>query len=387
MYLRHLLVENFRRFERAEFELPPGLTVVLGPNASGKTTLLEALYLLATTTSPRTGKWRQLIRHGQSWARVTGVFERAEGTTTVRVLLGEAAGSGAHKAIEVDGRRLGGPREAVGRVQVVLFWVGELEVVKGAPAERRRFLNAALGQISSRYLDDLARYRRALRQRNEVLRALAHGRSGGEQLAPWTQSLVQSGTAITLDRAGYVGELAQAAARLHRRLGFDTEELTVTYRPSVAIGGASDEQDVTDAFYQRLEERGAEERSRGVTLVGPHRDDLGMAVAGTDLRRFGSQGQQRTAALALTLAQAEVARSRADTDPILLMDDCLSELDEKRSGALLDLAGDHEQMIVTSACCPEALADRLAQAHVIRTGVAVRQGPAGAAAPEEERLS
>lgn len=366
MHLRHLLLENFRRFERAEFDLPPGLTVVLGPNASGKTTLLEALYLLATTTSPRTGNWRQLIRRGESWARVTGRFDRDGAEFIVRLLLGEATGGAADKLIEVDGRPLESLRDAVGRVQVVLFWVGELEVVKGAPAERRRFLNTAIGQLSRRHLDDLARYRRALRQRNEVLRALADGRPDGRLLAPWTRALVETGAAITLDRADYVAALGHQAAALHHRLGAG-EQLLVGYRPSVGAEGAEAEEDVATAFYQALDTRAADERARAVTLVGPHRDDLAMKVAGVDLRRFGSQGQQRTAALALTLAQANVARGRARTDPILLLDDCLSELDAERAGAMLDLSAEHEQMIVTTACCPEALAERLAGAHVVRT--------------------
>jgi len=364
--LRHLVLENFRRFERAEFELPPGLTVVLGPNASGKTTLLEALYLLATTTSPRTGNWRQLLRRGESRGRVTGVFDRGGTELTMQVLLGEAAEGSSGKSIEVDGRRLDSLRDAVGRVQVVLFWVGELEVVKGAPAERRRFLNTAIGQLSRRHLDDLARYRRALRQRNELLRALADGRPDGRQLAPWTRALVETGAAISVDRAEYVAALAHEAAGLHQRLG-GGEELVVTYRSAVAADGVGSEEEVAAAFYDAVDARSDDERARGVTLVGPHRDDLGMKVAGVDLRRFGSQGQQRTAALALTLAQAEVAHDRAETDPILLMDDCLSELDADRSGALLDLSAEHEQMIVTSACCPEALADRLAEANVIET--------------------
>jgi len=373
MHLRHLTLENFRCYERAEFDFPPGLTVALGPNASGKTTLLEALYLLATTTSPRTGNWRQMMRRGQSWARVTGLFERDGTELSLRVLLGDLAEGGSGKTLEVDGRRVTSAREVVGRVQVVLFWVGELEVVKGAPAERRRFLNQALGQLSARHLDDLARYRRALRQRNEVLRSLADGRQAsglnGRQLAPWTHALVEAGSAITLDRAGYVAALAAEAAPLHRRLGAGVEELSVAYRPSVPLAGdAPTEEDVAAAFYEALEARQSDELARGVTLVGPHRDDVALKVGGIDLRRYGSQGQQRTAALALTLAQARVARVRAQTEPILLLDDCLSELDASRAGAMLDLSADHDQMIVTSACCPEPLAGRLADAHVIQTG-------------------
>ncbi len=367
MHLRNLTVENFRSYERASFDLPPGLTVVLGPNASGKTTLLEAINLLATTTSPRAPNVKQLIRQGESFARASGVFERDGANFTIAAALGEATRSEARKSFEVDGRELTRPSDVIGRVQVALFWVGDLDVVKGPPAERRRFVNTAIGQLSHRHLDDLARYRRALRQRNEVLRAIAGGRGGGgAELAPWTRALVESGAAITADRSDYVGSLAREAAPLHAQLG--DEELEVLYRPAIGAALATDEEQLAEAFVEALEARRDEELSRGTTLVGPHRDDIRLRVGEVDLRRYGSQGQQRTAALALTLAQARVAKSRSETDPILLLDDCLSELDPSRASALLDLAAEHRQMIVTSACCPEALTARLSDAHVIETG-------------------
>ncbi len=366
MYLKTLTLENFRCYEQTRIELPRGLVVVLGPNASGKTTLLEAVYLLATTTSPRSGPARAMVRHGQSWGRVTGVFERDGREVTISVTLGDPSGSrSGSKTVEVDGREVDSLREAIGRVQASLFWVGSLEVVKGSPSERRRFMNEAIGQTSARYLDDLARYRRALRQRNELLRSIRARGGSGSILAPWTRALVDAGVPIIEDRASFVRALAAEAAPMHLRLGAGAEELSVQYDPSVAAGS---DLDAEDEFYQRLEETHEREVERGSTQVGPHRDDVILTVDGVDVRRFGSQGQQRTAALALTLAQASVARVRTETEPILLLDDCLSELDPARGAAMLDLSEDREQMIVTSACCPEHLAERLADAHVIDTG-------------------
>ncbi len=374
MYLKSLTLENFRCYERARFELPPGLTVILGPNASGKTTILEAVYLLATTTSPRTTNARALIRHGESWGRVTGVFEREGRELTIRVLLGDPAGGrSGEKTVEVDGRQVDSAREAIGRVQAVLFWVGELQVVKGSPGDRRRFMNAAIGQMNARYLDDLARYRRALRQRNEVLKSMAHRGGDGRMLAPWTHALVEAGAPMTEDRGAFVAALAAEAGPLHTRLGAGAEELTVRYEPSVT---AEDGAEIADAFYARLEATHGREVERGSTQVGPHRDDIALQIDGVDVRRFGSQGQQRTAALALKLAQARVAGRRTATEPILLLDDCLSELDPQRGAAMLDLSRDREQMIVTSACCPEHLAQRLAGAHLIdTTGHAASSAP------------
>lgn len=367
MKLDSLVLENFRCYDHSEIAFSPGLNVVLGPNATGKTTILEAIYLLATTTSPRGGSARAMIRHGESWARVSGRFTVRERPVTLRVTIGERnGGRSGTKALEVDGREVASARDVIGRVQAVLFWVGELEVVKGAPAARRAFLNAAIGQTSPRYLDDLIRYRRALRQRNEVLKSAGRMGVDGRVLAPWTQALIESGVPLTMDRAEYVDALAQEASVLHQRLGVGAEGLGVRYAPSVPAGETEDE--VEEAFVRRLEETHVREVERGSTQIGPHRDDIVLEVDGIDLRRFGSQGQQRTAALALTLAQAAVARRRTEAQPILLLDDCLSELDVSRGAAMLDLSDDHEQMIVTSACCPEHLEARLANAHLISTG-------------------
>lgn len=377
MYLKSLRLDNFRCYDRAEFSFPPGLSVVLGPNASGKTSILEAIYLLATTTSPRSAAVPRLVRWKQPSARVTGVFDRDGRELTIRITLrdtragdADAPPAGGAKTVEVDGRALGNSREVVGRVQAVFFWVGELEVIKGPPSARRRFLNTALGQLSHRYLDDLARYRRALRQRNRLLKAIAEGGGDGAKLAPWTQTLVEAGAAICVDRGEYVSALAQEAAPLHDHLGAGAEGLEVTYR--AAVGLDSDEEGVAQAFYEKLEGRHAEEIRRATTLVGPHRDDVAVRLAGVDLRRFGSQGEQRTAALALKLAEAAVARQRGETEPILLLDDCLSELDPERGRALLRLEDDYEQMIVTSASCPEPLRERCGDANVIGLGCNAR---------------
>jgi DNA replication and repair protein RecF len=287
----------------------------------------------------------------------------------MRITLGDRNGqrSGA-KAIELDGREVASAREAIGRVQAILFWVGALDVVKGSPSDRRRFMNTAIGQTSARYLDDLTRYRRALRQRNEVLKSIGRRGGDGAMLAPWTRALVEAGAPITADRRSYLAALAPEAASLHERLGVGAERLTVRYEPSINELSADDE--IADEFYRRLEETHGRELDRGSTQVGPHRDDIALMVEDVDLRRFGSQGQQRTAALALNLAEARVALSRTERQPILLLDDCLSELDADRGAAMLNLSRDHEQMIVTSACCPEHLADRLADAHLIGTGEA-----------------
>ena len=211
----------------------------------------------------------------------------------------------------------------------------------------------AIAQITPRYLADLHRYRRALRQRNELLKQVAQGKSDGAGLAPWTSQLVEAGVRISADREQFLGQLRPVAAQLQRQLTGDTEQLGICYSSSLA--GAGDEEQREAVFREQLERQFDRELQRGATQVGPHRDDLEITADGRSLRRFGSQGQQRTAALALKLAEAQVIGQRRGELPILLLDDCFSELDNRRAGWLLELLGSFQQVLVTSAAASDSL--------------------------------
>lgn len=355
MYLRRLTLRNFRVYEQLQLELQAGLTVFLGRNAAGKTSLLEAIHLLATTKSPRTNADSELVRWGETVARVEGVFISHEGREK-RLAVGLQTNDAANaKRLEVEGEVVPTAREIIGQARVVMFAPDDLAIIKSGPGLRRRFLNTAIAQLQPRYLDDLTRYRRALRQRNELLKQLSRGGRNFAEVEAWTEQLVRAGAAIAMDRKRFVAGLSQHAAEVHAAIG-NQEALTLAYHGELA--GAADEQQAQALFKERLEDLADLEVRRGTTLVGPHRDEVQVQVDGISARQYGSQGQQRTAALSLKLGQARVTQEWGEEPPLLLLDDCLSELDPTRARAVLDLAGTLDGLIVTSAKLDPALAER-----------------------------
>ena len=291
MYLRRLTLHNFRVYESLQLDLQAGLTVFVGPNAAGKTSLLEAMYLLAATKSPRTNSDCELVRWGADVARVEGLFvTRRERELRLAVGLDPSCAVGANpKRLEVEGEVVPTAAQMIGHAQVVMFAPDDLAIIKGGPGLRRRFLNTALAQLQPRYLDDLTRYRRALRQRNELLKTL--GRAGGTpalrgsgglgELEAWTEQLVQSGAAVALARQRFVVALSQHAGEVHHLIGAE-ETLSLQYHGELAE--APDEAAAGAHFRQRLADLGDLEVRRGTTLVGPHRDELQVSVNGASLR-------------------------------------------------------------------------------------------------------
>lgn len=357
MYLRHLSLTNFRVYERLCLDLPAGLTVLIGPNAAGKTSILEAIHVLATTKSPRTNADCELVRWGAEIARAEGEFiSRGERPTRLGIGLEAACARGASgKRLEVDGVVVPGARDVIGRASVVMFAPDDLAIIKGGPSLRRRFLNTAIAQLRPVYLDNLARYRRALAQRNELLKSLSRGGRSFGEIDPWTGQLVQAGAALALERKRFIADLDRHAAQVHALVG-NQETLSLKYHGELAE--APDEPSAELHFRQRLDDLADLEVRRGTTLAGPHRDELQVEVNGASVRQYGSQGQQRTAALSLKLGQARVSQEWVQEPPLLLLDDCLSELDPTRASAVLDLANTLDGLIVTSAKMDPALQDR-----------------------------
>jgi len=365
LYISKLQLQYFRCYQQLTLDLPPGRNLFVGPNASGKSSLLEGILLLATTRSPRTTYDRELVQWGRAWGQAAGCFEFDSGSPrAIAVTLQGQESSDAEgepppsyltgaKCVQVDGQVADSVSRVVGQTPAVLFTPDDLEIVKGPPGVRRRLLNVAISQITPRYLADLHRYRRALSQRNELLKQVAQDRADGVMLAPWTSQLVEAGVRISADREQFVSQLSPVAAQLQRQLTGDTEQLDICY--SGTLAGAGDEEQREAAFREQLERQFARELQRGATQVGPHRDDVEITADGYLLRRFGSQGQQRTAALALKLAEAQVIGQRRGELPILLLDDCFSELDKRRAGWLLELLDSFQQVLVTSAAPDESL--------------------------------
>lgn len=340
MLLTSLRLADFRNYPALDFVPASGLNVFVGPNAQGKSNLLEAIAMLATGKSFRARREIELIRDGTTLAEVAGEARVPAGTIRLRASIARGAG-GARKSFDINGSSVGFPR-FLGRARVVTFVPADLQLVSGAPALRRAFLNGALAQLSPAYYRDLARYAKVVQQKAALLRgAIAPDR---DLLLAYNEELLAPGSALIAARAAFIEELAAAARAVYARWPGAAERVDLAYIPNAADLGA--------ALAANLE---AEVR-RKTTLVGPHRDDLRFAIDGRPLDAFGSQGQQRTAVLALKVAEYETMRTRAGDAPILLLDDVLSELDAERAGGFLAAVGSFEQAFLTTTELPATFA-------------------------------
>jgi DNA replication and repair protein RecF len=377
MLIHHLSLTNFRNYARLELDLSAGPVLLLGDNAQGKTSLLEAIYYLATSRSPHTTSPRQLIHWlaGQESltpaARIVAqVTQGGSSHTLDMTLMLEPAASGEErfrKQIRLDGA----PRRAsdlVGQVAVVLFLPQDVDLVGGGPALRRRYLDAALSQVDAEYHSALSRLEDVLPQRNALLKQLGERGGDPDQLAFWDEELAMAGARITLLRQQAIVELGQIADAIHRDLTGGRERLRLRYEPGfdpgrptsgefqiplnldvpLAIAPNRPLEEAQAAFRAQLASRRQEEIVRGVTLVGPHRDELRFIADEVDLGVFGSRGQQRTAVLALKLAEAEWMQGRLGEWPVLLLDEVMAELDASRRAYLLGRINGAHQSLVTS---------------------------------------
>lgn len=327
MRLTRLLLTDFRNYEDLALTPAPGLNLLVGENAQGKTNLLEAILVCCVGRGHRTGHDRDLVRQGQESAYILADCEKADGLHRVEIGLSLSG----RKSVRLNGsaaQRLG---ELMGHMRAVMFSPEEIQLVKGGPSGRRRFMDMALSQMQPAYFFALQQYQQALAQRNALLKELAMGRPGGDMLLIWEKLLAQAGAVVAAARADFCTQLARDAGDSHAVLTEGKETLTVRYETSLTRG----EQPTEETLAALLAESRDADIRRGVTGVGPHRDDLLLLINGQDARLYASQGQQRTAALALKLAEFSIMSRQTGETPLLLLDDVLSELDPRRRRMLL----------------------------------------------------
>jgi DNA replication and repair protein RecF len=331
-----LQLRDFRNYETAEVELSAGLTVVAGPNGAGKTNLLDALYFGCTARSPRTSNERELVRRGGTVARV--VVDTRDGEGEHRIEVGFEPGEA--KRLRVDGSPVDNLSAATARPLVSVFLPERLELVKGTPAARRAHLDQLVAALWPARAETRAAYSRALAQRNALLVRIRGGASGPAALDAWDTELARHGVRLMADRGEAVHALRGPFAELGERLGLPAAA-ELRYRPR---SQATDEQGLT----AELAERRTADLERGFTAHGPHRDELQLLLGGVALRSYGSQGQQRSALLALLFAEREVLAGRRGRAPLMLLDDVMSELDTERRELLAGLLRSGGQAVVTA---------------------------------------
>jgi DNA replication and repair protein RecF len=352
MILSDLHLYQYRNIQTFDWQPHPRANLLIGSNAQGKTNLLEAIFLLGTTKSLRTGADADdLIKIDKKEAFVQGKVKRnqPEVTRELEILLkrGEA------RQVRLNGKKLTPFSKIFGQLTVVLFVPEDLQLVKAGPSARRYYMDLEISQASPQYLSALQTYQRALKQRNSAIRMVAEGRAKWDAVEAFDEALVMSGSEIVLYRAEALREIEPLAAQVQARVaGGEAEKLELRYLSSLLPEPANPESVPLDAlqheFRRRLRQRAGDERARGTTLSGPHRDDLEILLSGRPARLFASQGQQRTTALALKLAEVQFLAKRLNESPVLLLDDVLSELDLQRQSALLGLLDEHVQTFVTS---------------------------------------
>jgi len=373
VYLKHLSLTNFRNFARLDIDVPRRAVVLVGSNAQGKTSLLEAIYFLAAFTSFQTHTDRQLVNfavahENPAVARIVAEYERGhkKHRLEVRIII-EAVGplgQRARKEVLLDGVKRSA-NEVIGQFNAALFIPQMAQVLEGAPEDRRRYLNLVLAQVIPGYAKALSDYQQALTQRNALLKQLAERGGDPNQLDYWDQSLAQVGAQLIFWRIQSIQELERLAARSHLHLTRGKEVLRLAYDPAydplprpagqfalrldVPLDrSALDLDAITRGLTAALKKLRPEEVNRGVTTIGPHRDDLRFLSNGVDLGDFGSRGQVRTTLLALKLAEVEWMKARTGEWPVILLDEVMAELDAERRADLMEALAGSEQSLLTT---------------------------------------
>jgi DNA replication and repair protein RecF len=359
LHLKRLKLRHFRTYDDLDLRLLPGVTLLHGPNAAGKTNILEAVFCLGTTKSFRTRSDRELI----SWdpqeepvprfARLDGDAEARGGPVRVEMAIAEQPARGpveisVRKQFKLNGRSVRAG-DVVGEIKVVLFSPDDVDLVTGSPSLRRRFMDLTLCQIDHRYLRLLQEYGRVVVQRNSLLQRLRGRPDPATLLEFWDEKLVATGVEIMTIRKGMLRVLNEFAREAYTDLSGLGEELRIIYQPSLEGAADAGEAHLAEMFRGRLSQLQTKEIYQGVTLVGPHRDDLQFLVNDRDAQAYGSRGQQRSVALSLRLAELRYMTNRTGEQPILLLDEAMAELDEDRRRLLLRLMETHPQVLVTTS--------------------------------------
>ena len=343
MNIRSIELKNFRNYENLEISFDEGTNILFGDNAQGKTNILEAAYMSGTTKSHKGSRDKEMIRFGEEEAHLKTVVARGGREYQIDMHLKKNRAKG----IAIDKIPIKKASELFGILNIVFFSPEDLNIIKSGPAERRRFLDSELCQLDRIYLADLTNYNKILAQRNKLLKDMIYRPGLSDTLPVWDMQLIETGKKIIRRRKQFVDELREIVSDIHYRISGGKEELFLKYEPNI-----------DDIFFEDELSR-AKEKDKKLcqTSVGPHRDDLLFSIGDVDIRKYGSQGQQRTSALSLKLSEIELVRKSISDTPVLLLDDVLSELDSSRQNYLLNKISD-TQTIITCTGLDEFVRNR-----------------------------
>lgn len=331
MILKSIELKNFRNYEDLDLKFDSGTNILFGDNAQGKTNILEAAYVSGTTKSHKGSRDKDMIRFGEDESHIRTIVEKQGKEYQLDIHLKKNRSKG----IAINKVPIKKASELFGILNMVFFSPEDLNIIKNGPSERRRFLDAEICQLDKIYLSDLTRYNKILMQRNRLLKDMQHQPQLMETLPVWDMQLVEYGKRLIRRRRQFVKELSEIVTGIHRNISGKREELVLRYEPNIDAEFLEDE-------LNRVREK---DRKYAQTSVGPHRDDISFFIRGVDIRKFGSQGQQRTSALSLKLSEIELVRQTIHDTPVLLLDDVLSELDSNRQNYLLNSIHDIQTMI------------------------------------------
>ena len=355
MYISSLSLSKFRNYESLSFEPSEGLNVLVGRNAQGKSGILEAIYLLATSKSHRTSRDVEMIKLGEDALQVSADITRSNRND---VIIGIDISRTQKKTVKINTVKPKRIADIVGQLNAVIFSDSDIEMVRGEPSKRRRFMNLEISQISPQYVYSLGRYKRVLDQRNNLLREIKMERASFAGLDAWDAQLAAYGASVTKRRSEYVAALSESSVGLYSELTGGLEELQVTYKPNLKIETDMAEGEIARIHLKTLAAKREIDMSRATTHSGPHRDDIAININGLAAREFASQGQQRTAAIAIKLAEISLVAEAKKENPVVLLDDVMAELDEMRRKRIMEFATNCQTLITTthlSDLSPEAL--------------------------------
>ena len=331
MIIKSIELKNFRNYEQLEIEFDQATNILFGDNAQGKTNILESAYVSATTKSHKGSRDKEMIRFGEEEAHIRTIVSKREEDFQIDIHLKKSRAKG----IAINQVPIKKASDLFGILNIVFFSPEDLNIIKDGPTERRRFLDLELCQLDKIYLSDLTAYNKVLKQRNTLLKDMIYRPDLKETLPIWDEQLIEYGKRIIRRRQTFVSELYEIVQEIHSNLSGNKELLTLKYEPNV------------ESMFFEDELFRASERDRKLcqTSVGPHRDDISFLLGDIDIRKFGSQGQQRTAALSLKLSEIELVKKSIGDTPVLLLDDVLSELDSNRQNYLLNSIHDIQTII------------------------------------------